>query len=71
MAETTERCEHFGETLDIRAGTNGCVDCMAIGATWNELRICLSCGRYFDPMPGRLPKRRSALAALLGRLIGR
>jgi uncharacterized UBP type Zn finger protein len=112
MAETTERCEHFGEIRETRANTNGCADCMAIGAPWNELRICLTCGhvgccedsehthalkhfnqtghpmiasfepgetwgwcyidrRYFDPMPGRLPKRRSALAALLGRLIGR
>ncbi len=112
MAETTERCEHFGEIREIRAGTNGCVNCMAIGAPWNELRICLTCGhvgccedsehahalkhfnqtghpmiasfepgetwgwcyvdrRYFDPMPGRLPKRRSALAAFLGRLVGR
>jgi uncharacterized UBP type Zn finger protein len=112
MAETTGHCEHFGEIREIRAGTNGCVDCMAIGAPWNELRICLICGhvgccedsehthalkhfnqtghpmiasfepgetwgwcyidrRYFDPMPGRLPKRRSALGAMLGRLIGR
>jgi uncharacterized UBP type Zn finger protein len=107
-----ERCEHFSEVREIRAGSNGCVDCMALGATWNELRICLTCGhvgccedsenmhalkhfnatghpmiasferdetwgwcyidrRYFDPMPGRIPKRRSPLAAFLGRLIGR
>jgi uncharacterized UBP type Zn finger protein len=112
MAETTERCEHFNEIRDVRPGGNGCIGCMAIGAPWNELRVCLTCGhvgccedseqthalkhfnetghpmiasfepgetwgwcyahrRYFDPMPGPLPKRRSALGALLGRLIGR
>jgi uncharacterized UBP type Zn finger protein len=27
--------------------------------------------RYFDPMPGRLPKRRSALGLFLGRFIKR
>jgi hypothetical protein len=24
--------------------------------------------RYFDPMPGKLPQRRSALGSLLGRI---
>jgi uncharacterized UBP type Zn finger protein len=112
MTEMTERCEHFNEIREVRPDSNGCVDCMAIGATWNELRVCLSCGhvgccedsehmhalkhfnatghamiasfepgetwgwcyvdrRYFDPMPGRLPKRRSGLAAFLSRLVGR
>ncbi|MEP6996683.1 MAG: UBP-type zinc finger domain-containing protein [Betaproteobacteria bacterium] len=107
----TEPCEHFSEIREVRAGANGCVDCMAIGAAWNELRLCLTCGhvaccedsehmhalkhfnatghpmiasfepgetwgwcyvdrRYFDPMPGPLPKRRSPLAAFLSRLIG-
>ena len=27
--------------------------------------------RYFDPPPGTLPKRRSPLAAFIGRIIGR
>ena len=107
-----ERCEHFGDIQDVRARTNGCEECMALGSKWNELRVCLSCGhvgccedsrhahalahfnatghpmiasfehgeswgwcyihrRYFDPMPGSLPKRRSALRALLGRLVKR
>jgi hypothetical protein len=27
--------------------------------------------RYFDPMPGKLPQRRSALGSLLGRILKR
>ena len=38
------------------------------GDTW---AWCYIHRRYFDPMPGRIPKRRSALGALLARLIGR
>lgn len=108
----TDRCEHFGDIRQVKPAANGCVGCMAISASWNELRLCLSCGhvgccedsehthalkhfnetghpmiasfepgetwgwcyvdrRYFDPMPGSLPKRRSTFGALLGRLIGR
>lgn len=108
----TERCEHFEAIREVSAGSNGCADCMAIGAAWNELRVCLTCGhvgccedsehahalrhfeatghpmiasfepsetwgwcyvhrRYFDPMPLPLPKRRSALTALLARLVGK
>lgn len=40
----TERCEHFSELRDVSAGTNGCEECIALGASWNELRVCLSCG---------------------------
>jgi uncharacterized UBP type Zn finger protein len=104
-----EPCEHFSTIQAVAPSANGCEDCIAIGAKWNELRICLVCGhvgccedsehahalqhfnqtghpmiasfepaetwgwcyihrRYFDPMPGRVPKRRSRLGALLGRL---
>ena len=38
------------------------------GETWGW---CYVDHRYFDPMPGRLPKRRSGLAAFLSRLVGR
>jgi uncharacterized UBP type Zn finger protein len=107
-----EVCEHFGEIQDVTARTNGCEECIALGAKWNQLRVCLTCGhvgccedshhahalahfnatghpmiasferdetwgwcyvhrRYFDPMPGPVPKRRGPLTALLGRLVGR
>jgi uncharacterized UBP type Zn finger protein len=108
----SEPCEHFAAIQQVRARTNGCEGCMAIGAEWNELRVCLSCGhvgccedsrhahalahfkstghpmissyergetwgwcyhhrRYFDPMPGPLPQRPSALGALIGRIFRR
>jgi uncharacterized UBP type Zn finger protein len=38
------------------------------GETWGW---CYVDRRYFDPMPEPLPKRRSALGALLGRLVNR
>jgi uncharacterized UBP type Zn finger protein len=104
-----DQCEHFSAIQAIAPTVNGCEDCLAIGAKWNELRVCLTCGhvgccedsehahalqhfnatghpmiasyepgdtwgwcyihrRYFDPMPGTLPKRRTGLAALLAKL---
>jgi uncharacterized UBP type Zn finger protein len=38
------------------------------GETWGW---CYVHRRYFDPMPGPLPQRRSVLGSLLGRLIRR
>ena len=38
------------------------------GDTWGW---CYVHRRYFDPMPGKLPKRRSGIKTLLGRLVGR
>jgi uncharacterized UBP type Zn finger protein len=107
-----ERCEHFDGLSQIAPQTNACEECRALGATWYELRVCLTCGnvgccedsphthalkhfnttghpmiaplersetwswcyvhrRYFELEPELRPKRRSALAALLGRLMGK
>ena len=38
------------------------------GDTWGW---CYVHRRYFDPMPGKLPKRRSGIKTFLGRLVGR
>jgi hypothetical protein len=38
------------------------------GETWGW---CYVHRRYFDPMPGPLPQRRSVLGSILGRLIRR
>ena len=103
------RCEHFDAIRDVQPRTRGCEGCLAIGAPWTELRVCLTCGhvgccedsrhahalqhfnatghpmiaslergqkwgwcyvdkRYFDPMPIRLPRPRSRIRALLGKL---
>ena len=107
-----EPCDHFVDLRQVTPRANGCEGCLALGATWNELRVCLSCGhvgccedsehthalkhfnetghpiiaslergetwawcyvhrRYFELPPGARPKRRSALAALFARFLGR
>jgi len=39
-----ERCEHFSAVRQVKPSAQGCEDCIAIGAKWNQLRICMSCG---------------------------
>jgi uncharacterized UBP type Zn finger protein len=108
----TEPCEHFSAIKQVAPRTSGCEECQALGATWNELRVCLSCGhvgccedsehahalrhfeatghpmiasyergetwswcyihrRYFELTRDLLPRRRSAVGALLARVLGR
>jgi len=38
------RCEHFDEIRGVVPGADGCEECVALGETWNELRVCLTCG---------------------------
>ena len=40
----TEFCEHFRDIQPVTPASKGCEDCIAIGATWTELRVCLVCG---------------------------
>ena len=40
----TDHCEHFEAIRKVEPRTNGCEECIALGAAWNELRVCLSCG---------------------------
>ena len=44
MPSITERCEHVSEIRKVTPRTRGCEECLALGAKWNELRVCLSCG---------------------------
>jgi uncharacterized UBP type Zn finger protein len=44
MVSLTERCEHVSEVQQVTPRTSGCEECLALGAPWNELRVCLSCG---------------------------
>jgi monovalent cation:H+ antiporter-2, CPA2 family len=107
-----EPCEHVSQIQPVIPRSSGCEECLALGASWNELRVCLSCGhvgccedsthahalrhfnetghpliasfergetwgwcyvhrRYIELAPAMRPKRRSALAGVLGRLFGR
>ena len=40
----TERCEHVSEIRQVTPTSKGCEDCLALGASWTELRVCLTCG---------------------------
>lgn len=42
---TAEPCQHAKGIQPITALASGCQECMALGATWNELRVCLTCGQ--------------------------
>lgn len=37
-------CSHLGLIRDVHATSSGCEECLAIGAEWVHLRLCLSCG---------------------------
>ena len=40
----SETCEHLEDIRPVVASANGCEDCLKIGARWEHLRICLTCG---------------------------
>jgi uncharacterized UBP type Zn finger protein len=42
MADT---CSHLDQIRVISASAAGCQDCLAVGDTWVELRLCVGCGR--------------------------
>jgi uncharacterized UBP type Zn finger protein len=37
-------CKHLDEIRAVKAKTDGCEECLAIGDDWVHLRLCLSCG---------------------------
>jgi len=39
-----ELCEHFSDIRPVTPRAGGCEECIAAGESWNELRVCLSCG---------------------------
>ncbi len=44
MTATDERCEHFDTIQATRPATDACAECVALGESWTELRVCLACG---------------------------
>ena len=40
----TEHCEHVSEIRPAAPASKGCEACLALGASWTELRVCLTCG---------------------------
>lgn len=37
-------CEHFDQIQEVTPSADGCEDCLKIGDTWVNLRLCLICG---------------------------
>jgi uncharacterized UBP type Zn finger protein len=37
-------CTHLDQVHEVVPSTQGCEDCLRIGAPWVHLRLCLSCG---------------------------
>jgi uncharacterized UBP type Zn finger protein len=44
MPVQRDPCQHATELQAVTPRATGCEECRALGAQWNELRVCLSCG---------------------------
>ncbi len=40
----SETCEHLQNLHDVTPSGNGCEECLKMGDTWVELRLCETCG---------------------------
>ena len=38
------RCSHLQTIHEVTPSADGCEECLAIGAEWVHLRLCLTCG---------------------------
>ena len=52
---TAGACTHLDQIRPVHPHTAGCEECLAIGARWVHLRLCLSCGHVgcCDSSPNR------------------
>ena len=41
----TKDCLHLSQIKDVVPSADGCEDCLKIGDSWVNLRLCLSCGQ--------------------------
>lgn len=48
-------CKHLAEMRAVRPSSDGCEDCLKIGAQWVHLRLCETCGHVgcCDSSPNR------------------
>jgi CPA2 family monovalent cation:H+ antiporter-2 len=44
MERRSPRCRHTGQARAVTPGSPGCEECLALGETWVQLRVCMSCG---------------------------
>ena len=60
---TAPGCSHLGtiEVWELPDPILGCEDCLAIGARWVHLRMCMSCGKIgcCDSSPNRHASRHA------------
>lgn len=38
------RCKHLNQIKEVTPSAKGCEDCLRIGSTWVQLRLCMICG---------------------------
>ncbi len=58
-------CDHLDQIEPVSpSSTQGCSQCMAIGARWMHLRLCLTCGEVgcCDSSPNRHASKHAAEA---------
>ncbi len=48
-------CEHISTIVEVTPSSDGCEDCLKIGAQWVHLRLCENCGHVgcCDQSPNR------------------
>jgi uncharacterized UBP type Zn finger protein len=39
-----DECTHLDQIRRVKPNTEGCEECLKMGADWVHLRLCLSCG---------------------------
>ena len=44
MGAMTGPCAHLDMVADVTPSSEGCEDCLLIGARWLHLRLCMTCG---------------------------
>lgn len=51
----TQACPHIDAIIPVTPSAPGCEECLRMGARWNHLRVCLSCGHVgcCDSSPNR------------------
>jgi uncharacterized UBP type Zn finger protein len=37
-------CSHIGDIHIVQPSSSGCCDCMRLGESWLQLRMCMACG---------------------------
>ena len=37
-------CSHVAHIRIVQPSSSGCSDCLRLGATWEQLRMCMECG---------------------------